>query len=115
MIRRTFLGLVAAVAISFVAIDYDGAQAQGSLKAIIVAYEFSEDVLPAGQLRIEIQYFTYGTVTSRGTALATLLGTDSATQIRTKILDAVVADVLANHKVAITKPDILLPTYAAGS
>jgi len=89
--------------------------AQASLKTIIVQYDFSEQAAPAGQLAMEVRYLTYGTTTARGSVRIVIVGTDTAAQIRTKILDAVVADVLAAHKVTITKPDILLPTYGQGS
>lgn len=114
MNRRAFLGLFAGL----LAISTFGTPvvvAQGSLKAIIVAYDFSEDEAPVGQLAIEVRYFTYGTVTARGSVAVTILGDDAAATIRTKILDAVVADIKTVHGATIAKSAILLPTYAPGS
>lgn len=43
------------------------------------------------------------------------LTTDTPAQIRTKILDAIVAQALQRFSVTLAKSSILLPTYAPGS
>jgi len=111
--RRAFIGLVAALLLLSATVGR--IEAQASLKAIIVSYEFSEDEAPAGQLALEVRYFTYGAATSKGSVTVTIAEADTAAGIRTKILDAVVADVKTVHGATIAKSAILLPTYGQGS